>query len=191
MEKPPADFDPRPAFDRGTTTGNWSQEHEAEAFLSDFLETTGLFCVYRQVRGCPLWAHSFQDRQDVRADLLLLPSTRLVSAGWTGGAIVIEVKRSGEKIGPACNQLVDYLNSAWRVPETGGVLVVPAFGFVFPAHRQGGPLASIMAHQHIGTAGMDREWLDCHCGHSRVISIRRSGEFRLGRLNFGLKLGSR
>lgn len=177
--------------DVAVTCGGWIDERAAEDDLVAFVRSTGLFGVYRQVAGRPLWTHCFQLQQDVRADVLLVPLQRVLDAGWAGGAIVIEVKRSGEKIGPGCSQLVDYLNSAWRLPQSGGVTIVPSFGFLFPAHKQHGPLASVMAHQHIGTACFRAGWLCCYCGESRVMSINAAGGLRLGRLDFGLKVGSR
>lgn len=177
--------------DTAVTCGAWASEREAEDALVTFLLRSGLFHVYRQVAGRPLWTHCFQRTQDVRADVLLLPSAQLLRHGWTAGAIVVEVKRSGEKIGPACSQLVDYLNSLWWLPGTGGVGVVPAFGFLFPAHKQHGPLASVMAHQHIGTAVFRRDWLHCFCGEHRVLSIGPAGEVRPGLTRFGQKTGSR
>lgn len=177
--------------DLAVTCGPWPDERAAEDALVGFLASSQLFVVYRQVVGRPLWTHCFQVPQDVRADLLLIPSSRLLDAGWDGGAIVIEVKRAGEKIGPPCSQLVDYVNSAWRLPDSGGVLIVPSFGFLFPARKQHGPLASMMAHQHIGTAELNHDWLHCWCGESRVLSLTAAGNVRLGRLNFGHRVGSR
>lgn len=173
------------------TCGSWEDERAAENDLATVLQAAGLFHVYRQVVGRPLWTHCFQHPQDVRADMLLMPTARLIGAGWTAGATVIEVKRSGQKIGPGCNQLIDYLNSAWWLPDSGGVAVVPAFGFLFPAHKQHGPLASVMAHQHIGTACFYEGALYCYCGESPVLTLSAAGEVRLGRLDFGLKAGAR
>jgi hypothetical protein len=180
-----------PGPDLAVTWGPWPDERAAEDELVAFLEASRLFVVYRQVVGRPLWTHCFQAPQGVRADLLLIPSERLLKAGWEGGAIVIEVKRPGEKIGPGCSQLIDYMNSAWRLPESGGVMIVPSFGFLFPARKQQGPLASVMAHQHVGTACLDHDWLHCWCGESRVLSITAAGNVRLGRLDFGHRVGAR
>ena len=98
--------------DPATTFGPWPDERAAEDALVAFLAAAGLFAVYRQVVGRPLWTHCFQQPQDVRVDVLLVPSARLLEAGWDAGAVIIEVKRPGEKIGPGCSQLIDYMNSA-------------------------------------------------------------------------------
>lgn len=171
------------------THPGWPTEKMAEDHLHNFLLKSRFFSVYRQVDGAPFANHHFQEAHSVRADLLLIPTAAAREIGWCGGAMVIEVKRSGEKIGPACNQLLDYMNSAFFLP--GGVAVVPSFGFVFPAPKQHGPTASLMAHQHIGTAEMICDALVLSCGESRVIPIREDGTLDIGRIDFGRKMGSR
>ena len=170
------------------TLGHWQTEAEAEEFFVSFALRSGLFKPYRQVKGEPLCKHHFQQAKGVRADVLLFPTPRLVAAGWQDGCIVVEVKRSGEKIGPGLNQLLDYMNTAWFVP---GGAVVPGFGFLFPAPKQHGPLASLMAHQHIGTVALYREHMRFLCGEARVLQFSADGQFALGRRDFGHKTGAR
>jgi len=171
------------------TCGDWTVESDAEDFFVQFVATTGMFRAHRQVFGEPLWKHFWQEHQAVKADVLLLPTRKLYDAGWRSGAIVIEVKRSGEKIGPGCNQLIDYTNSVFFLPS--GVAVVPTFGFLFPAPKQHGPLASIMAHQHLGTAAIRHGSLNLFCGESRVLTLGQDGRIDIGNVNFGRKLGAR
>jgi len=180
---------PMPGPDSIVTCGHWATEPEAEGYLVDFLNRTGLFAVYRQARGHPLCQRHFQALKSVRADLLLVPDARLLAAGWNGGVIVVEAKRSGEKIGPGLSQLLDYLNVAW--PIEGGICVLPTFGFLFPAPHQGGPVASIMAQQHIGVAHVHHGGLEFWCGESRVLTVYKSGDVRLGHVNTGRGLGAR
>jgi hypothetical protein len=172
-----------------STCGCFAFEADAEEYVASMLQRSGLFLVYRQVRGRPLAHHHFQRTGDLRADVLLVPDKPLIRLGWSGGAIVIEVKRSGEKLGPGLNQLLDYMNAAWLIG--GGVPVVPSFGFLFPAPQQHGPLASIMAHQHIGTAWFEDDELKLYAGESKVMSVRGNGEVDLGSTDFGRKLGAR
>lgn len=174
---------------RNITGGNWQTEHDAEEALVQFLENTNLFVVYRQVAGEPLWKHHFQEHNAVRADLLLFPSQSLIASGWRSGAVVIEVKRSGEKIGPGLNQLIDYTNSSFYID--GGVAVMPSFGFLFPAPKQAEAVASIMAHQHLGTATLEADTLHLYCGESRILSICADGSMRLGKVQVGRRLGRR
>jgi hypothetical protein len=174
---------------RNITQGDWTTEKAAQGDLVARLRASQLFAVYEQAPGTPLWKHYFQESKDLRADVLLLPTDRLLEQRWQGGAIVIEVKRSGEKIGPGLNQLIDYTNAVFFVE--GNIAVVPSYGFLFPICQQAGAVASLMAHQHIGSASIERDVLHLYCGHSRVISIPDAGEVRLGNLNFGRRLGSR
>jgi len=173
----------------GLTCGHWATEAEAEEYLAAFLNRTALFRVHRQVAGRPMFQRHFQEPKGVRADLVLEPGPRLVAEGWTGGALVIEVKRSGQKTGPGYSQLLDYMGTAWSLD--GGVCVVANFGFLFPVEKQQGPLASIMAQQHIGTASVDGGRLTFYAGESRVLTVRETGEARLGCTNIGHGLGAR
>lgn len=174
---------------RNLTCGHWQTEAEAEEYLAQFLELSKLFVVYRQVVGEPLWKHHFQPFHGVRADLLLLPDSKLLGCGWQYGAIVLEVKRSGEKIGPGLNQAIDYTNTAFYID--GGVAVVPTFAFLFPVPKQAEALASIMAHQHLGSAFFAHGGLHLYCGESRILSLLDDGEIRLGRVHMGRRLGAR
>lgn len=174
---------------RNLTCGTWQTEAEAEADLVRFLQSTQAFVIYRQLVGEPLWKHHFQQFQSVRADLLLLPDEKLIASAWRSGAIVIETKRSGQKIGPGLNQAIDYTNTAFYID--GGVAVVPTFAFLFPAPKQAEAVASIMAHQHLGSAWFDRGSLQLYCGESRILSLSECGEIRVGRAAIGRRLGSR
>jgi hypothetical protein len=172
------------------TCGPWPTEQEAEDWLAAFLDGTGLFHVLRQVRGVPLQRHHFQRTQGVRADLLLLPSVKFTEAGWKDGAIVVEVKKPGAKIGPGISQLLDYMRTAWCID--GGIAIVPSFGFLFAARKQIGPFASLMAHQHIGTASLeDDDRLDLCCGHSGVLRLSGDGDVIVKPTEFGRKMGAR
>jgi hypothetical protein len=171
------------------TCGHWAAEAEAEEYLASYLSRTGLFKVHRQVTGRTVAHRHFQEPKGLHADLLLVPNDRFIDAGWTGGALVIEVKRSGEKTGPGYSQLMDYMGAAW--PLAGGVCVAPDFGFLFPVAKQHGPLASILAHQHIGTASIDRGQLSLYAGECRVLTVDEVGGFRFGQTRFGRSLGAR
>lgn len=174
------------------TTGHWATEPEAEEYLVAFLRQTGLFTVYRQRTGVPIAKHHFQvqSKESLRVDVLLTPQATLMAQGWQYGAIIIDAKRSGIKVGPGLNQLMDYMSTAW--PVRGGIMVLPSFAFLFPARSPGGPVASIMSHQHIGAAEVDyHDRLILYCGHSRVLVTTRSGQVEIGKMDFGLKMGAR
>ena len=191
MKAPMADLTPiwTAGDDPAEPLGPWATETEAETYLAEFLARTGLVQVYRQIPGRPLCQRHFQVTKSVRADLLLVPKRALVEAGWSDGVIVIEVKRPGRKTGPGYSQLLDYMNTAW--PVGAGICVVPTFGFLFPAVQPHGPLASVLAQQHIGTALVRCGALHLYAGEARVLSISAAGKVTLGETRFGRNLGAR
>jgi hypothetical protein len=171
------------------TTGPWDDELQAKKELLQFLNDKELFLTFPEISGVPLLTRPGKTPQSVRADVLAMP-IGIHESRFECGAIVFEVKRPGEKIGPAISQLLDYLNSAFKVPS--GVSVVPSYGFIFSAPPQHGTLASIMAQNHIGTAEIRQGILHLYCGEQRLLSIASSGVIaKYGNLNFGNKTGSR
>ncbi|OHB60773.1 MAG: hypothetical protein A2Y12_07000 [Planctomycetes bacterium GWF2_42_9] len=183
-------YDFKNSIYKNNTNGNYENEKDAQNAIIDFLQATGLFYIFQQIEGIPLKLCHFKNYQRFRADVLVLPSEKLIELGWDDGAIIFEIKRSGVKIGPAINQLWDYLNSSWEI--VGGVAVVPTYGFVFSAPDQFEAVASIMAQNHIGTAQMVDGQLHLYCGHSLVMRIRQDGIIdRMGKHNFGKRIGSR
>jgi hypothetical protein len=163
-------------------------EQDLEEALAAWLEATGLWRVLRQVMGRPLWTAS-PGSGLVRCDVLLLASRRGLAAGWRHGPILLEVKRAGEPIGPALSQLLDYLRTAWLLPN--GVPVMARWGFVYPAERVHGPLASVCAQNRVGTASFGAGELNLLCGEQRVLTVFEGGVLRLGETRIGQRFGSR
>jgi hypothetical protein len=83
----------------GSTKGNFRTEIEAEDFVCDSIAVNTWFSVYRQVKARPLFSHPAKSSiaEKYRFDVLLLPSSKIISLGWDRGAVVIEVKKSGVK----------------------------------------------------------------------------------------------
>jgi len=163
-------------------------EAEIEDRLAAFLEGTGLLRVFRQVMGRALWSPSPAAGR-VRADVLVVASRRGLEAGWRAGPILFEVKRLGRPTGPGLCQLMDYLGCAWRLPN--GIEILPAFGFLFPARKVHGPLASVMAQNRVGTCRLSRDELTCWCGEQRVVTLGADGALRVGQTSVGAKFGAR
>ena len=153
-------------------------EADLEDRLAGFLEGTGLFRVFRQVMGRALWAPCPAAGR-VRADVLVLASRRGLAAGWREGPILFEVKRPGRPIGRGLCQVMDYLASAWRLPN--GTEILAAFGFLFPAERVQGPLAIVMAENRVGTCKLEAGKLTCWAGEQRILTVRENGTMTLGR----------
>jgi len=164
-------------------------EADLEDGLAAFLEASALFHVYRQVSGRALWT-ACPAAGWARCDLLLSPSKRGLRAGWTHGAIILEVKRPGEPIGPAVSQMMDYLRCSWLLPPNR-VAVMASWAFIYPADRQHGPMASLMAQNRVGTAGMQAGELTLCCGEQRVLTVCDGGVLRVGEVRIGRRFGSR
>ena len=128
----------------------------------------------------------------MRIDRILIPNERLYAAGWRHGAIGIEIKRSGEKLGPPLAQAMDYTRAAWTIREARGISVFLSMVFIWPMPKQYGPLASVLVHNRIGSASFS-QWTSLYLqfGDETILHIDVPGEFRLGNGNSGRKVGSR
>jgi len=165
-----------------------AREADLEQAVAAFIESTGLFRVFRQVVGRALWT-ACPSAGWVRCDLLLLASRRGLLAGWRHGPILLEIKRPGDGIGRALSQMLDYLRSSWLLPN--GVPVMASWAFVYPADRAHGPLASLMAQNRIGTASLVRGEMNLYCGEQRVLTLCDGGVLRVGQASIGRRFGSR
>jgi len=174
------------------TCGEWSTEAASAAELDVRLAHHRLWSVYHEVRGQLLQPRPGQVDKTVRIDRVLLPSQRLHEAGWRHGAIGIEIKRSGIRLGPPLAQAMDYTRAAWIIPEARGISVLLSMVFVWPMDPVHGPLESVLLHNRIGSASFS-SWASLHLkfGSETVIEIDRAGEFRLGEGDSGHKVGSR
>lgn len=175
-----------------TTVGNWLTEADSAAALDAALEQVGLWAVYKEVSGTLTHVRPGQRGQTIRIDRVLIPNSKLIALGWTHGIIGIEVKRSGEKIGPPIAQAMDYSRTIWHLPQAG-IKVWLDWVFVWPMERQNGTIASILAHNRIGSAHAT-PWMLLHLkvGELNLITIDHTHEIRLGGAPAtGLKVGSR
>ena len=176
------------------TYDGWPDEKAAQAFLVDFLTGNRYFEVRSQVGGVPWASHVFQRAQTVRADILLLPRKNADEVGWNHGALIIEIKKSGTKLGPPLSQLLDYMNCHFLV---NGIAIMPSYGFLFPALSPHGPLASLMTHQHIGTAtlrkcgGETYQELALKCGETTILAFNADKTIQVRKPEVGHRFGSR
>lgn len=177
---------------RNETMGDWSTEAASAAALDHRLAFQNLWTVYCEVPGVLLQPRPGQIDKSVRIDRVLLPSERLYAAGWRHGAIGIEIKRSGVKLGPPVAQAMDYTRAAWTVAGARGISVLLSMVFVWPMPKQYGPLASVLTHNRIGSASFSN-WTSLYLqfGDETILHVDRAGEFRLGEIDSGRKVGSR
>lgn len=141
--------------DNYQTIGNFNTELEAEDHFCSSPAVRRWFTVKRQFRSRPMLVHpaKSEPKANYRYDVLLIPNGDLIAAGWKSGVVAIECKRSGEKLGPAFSQCLDYVYScSSSIVEFGGVMVVPSYAFLYPSKTGGGPIESIQTQNRIGCA---------------------------------------
>lgn len=177
------------SINNNVTQGEFATEKEAADWLFHFLESTQNFHIYRELCGSLLHKkHRQKEVSRLRCDFLLIP---FASSKIKFGAVVIEAKRSGEKIGPSLSQLMDYLNCSFEVEN--GINVIPSYGFSFPCQPQHCAVASIMSHQGIGSCSIT--WngeVVFSIGEERILQFDRFGEITfLKESKSGKGVGSR
>jgi hypothetical protein len=175
------------------TAGTWATEIEAAAAFDSFLNQCGLWSVYREVPGTLIQPRPSQADKGMRIDRILLPTPRLLALGWTHGAIGVEIKRSGVKIGPPIAQAMDYGRTVWRLDQLGGLRLWLDWVFIWPMTKRHGPIASVLAQNRIGSASSDA-WtpLCLWSGEQNLIRIERDGTVAIGTAPAnGRKAGSR
>lgn len=107
------------------------------------------FKVRAEVHGQRLLYPVNKDRGgEPRIDRFLFPTTDADMIGWELGAIGIEVKKSGQKIGPVIEQVLDYSHSLFEARP--GVWVACRALFIFPWACGTGTLESIAQRNSIG-----------------------------------------
>ena len=173
------------------TIGQWLDEASSAQALDLSFSEAGLWHVYREVPGMLSQPRPSQLERTLRIDRVLLPTQRLLDLGWKHGAVGIEVKRSGVKIGPPIAQAMDYSRAVWTLPGLG-VKVWLDWVFLWPMDRQTGAMASILAQNRIGCA-YSSKWIVLHLksGEANLIKIDRDGRIDIGEARNGQKVGSR
>ena len=132
------------------TCGNYATEAEAAAAF-DSLVPTDLFVIHREVTGRLAWPLYGQgEATRVRIDRVLQPTDTAIKLGWACGYIGVELKRSGEKVGRAISQMLDYLRSTFQID---GQKVTCSHVALFPYEGpDGGPLESMFYGQRLACA---------------------------------------
>lgn len=188
-------------IDKPRTSGEWATEPEAWAAFDAVVAKSGAFRSYSEVEGeyiqpRPLTRPLAGDK-GARIDRILIPLQRAVDAGWKAGAIGVEGKRSGTKIGPLISQGLDYTRVVWRLdeerhkPGPPGMLLMTEWVFIFPLENPKGDVESIMANNRVGNAWLSQGELRFSCGVPFGIIIQADGSVIARRLPMGHKRGSR
>ena len=188
------DFKPDGGFEQAVTTGDYATEKASAEAFDGLVERTGLFKVFSEVPGHvahPQWGC---ESGTLRIDRVLIPTTKMLEAGWTRGAIGVEIKKSGIKAGRPLSQLLDYGRCTWRLPS--GITVVCRYNVLWPLDRQHGIVASIMQQNRVGCAWLGDEnygpSLYFFCGEANLFIYNLdSGRLILGTAKIGERTGSR
>jgi hypothetical protein len=181
------------------TCGEYSTEKEACAAFDKVMEDSGLFKVLTEVQGTYIQVPHFKKYDGKpRIDRLLMPNKKLIEAGWKYGAIGVEIKKSGVKVGPPLSQLLDYMSAVWTGPH--GIKVILDYCFLFAMEKTGHALGSIMAQNHIGAACLrypphsEYYRLQFFIGEQAILEYYPNSdriEIKHNNLGFGRKTGSR
>jgi len=185
---------------REFTFGDWATEKDSAAAF-DLAVPTDLFVVYREVWGVLIQPRPAQadrrsepdqgEQKKMRIDRVLVPTSRLLDLGWNFGVVGCELKRSGEKIGPAIAQAMDYSRSVFTL-EPSRFRVWLDYVFIWPMEKQGSTIGSICAQQRIGSALSTRYCrFALKSGETSILDVQRDGRIRVGGVQAGAKVGSR
>lgn len=181
-------------FERDLTCGDWATEAESEAELDRRLNATNLWTIYRQVEGRPYAQAPTDDVKGYRIDRVVFPTLAARLTGWDLGPIGIECKRSGIKIGKPISQALDYRRAFWHLDSSPESWFTLGFVFVWPIHPQGGPIASVMAQNRVGSAfptDADGDGVSLGVGSQSVRIAGRNVDLRRSLNAIGRKNGSR
>lgn len=173
------------------TGGEFATEPEAWADLDARLEALAMFKVYPEVWGFPIQPRLDTELKELRIDRLLIPLQKAINQGWRLGAVGIEAKCSGKKLGPLINQGLDYARAAWHLPLSH-VTVMTSWTFLWPCSRFGGDLESVAVSNRIGVAYSDTfARLVLNVGGMNVLRFSNDGDIACKMPKAGGKAGSR
>ncbi len=173
------------------TGAEFDGEPEAMDAFDRHAEASGCFRnIYREVEGEYLQPRIGCPKQTSRIDRILMPSKKLIDAGWPHGPIGVEGKCSAKKIGPVLAQALDYSRAIWFLPH--GFEIHLRWVFLWPLSACVGDIASVMAQNRIGyVCSHPRTPLLFGCGGTYAIEIMHDGSVKAKGLPMGNKAGSR
>jgi hypothetical protein len=174
------------------TDGLFQEESDALEVFDRIVESSGVFRLHREVPGEYIMPRLGTEDKDARLDRLLIPLPPAIDAGWLWGAVAVEGKRSGKKLGRLATQALDYTRCAWRL-ERGvpGLELLCSWIFLFPAIFPQGDLGSVLANNRIGCCHIHEGNLLFTCGGTTGIALSRGGVITVHKFPMGNKRGSR
>lgn len=180
----------RSNYEQALATGDHAVESDCWADFDAAMERlSDYFTVLNEVSGWYLQQRAFCQPKRPRIDRILTPKKPLLAAGWDIGPIGVECKRSGEKLGPAISQCLDYQRAVF--PIHAGWTVNLEWVFLWPSGVIAGDIGSIMAQQRIGTMQRFKSGIELGCGDGYDRTITAEFGVRYCRPKCGYKVGSR
>jgi hypothetical protein len=177
--------------DREVTSGSWATETEAARDLDERLNTIGCFRVFKEVRGYYVQPRVGCDDEQPRIDRILIPEKSLVEKGWMLGAVGIECKVSGKKLGPVVSQCMDYSRAVFTLP-TNQIRICVSWVFIWSTLSIKGNLASLMAQNCVGEArGGSYELFRLGTAGGHILEVMTDGYISVRNPACGRKVGSR
>lgn len=177
-------------YERARAAGNHAAEADCWADFDDVMaKLVDYFGVLREVTGWYIQPRAHVAPKQPRIDRILTPKKALRDAGWDIGPVGVECKKSGEKLGPAISQAIDYGRAVF--PISGSCTVNLEWIFLWPSGVVAGDIGSIMAQQRIGHMQRLGDGIEFGCGdgYARTVSVEYGVHYR--RPTCGYKVGSR
>jgi|ERR1051326_4069081 hypothetical protein len=173
------------------TCGDFQDEAAAVADFDARIAQCDLFMSCKEVCGFYLHPRYGAELCNPRIDRILVPNAKLLKAGWEYGPIGIECKKSGEKIGKAVSQAMDYSRAAFELPGNFA-LVVLRWIFIWPLSTFAGDIESVMAQNRIGgVSGYYSHDLKFKASGSNMLYVGQDGRFEIGNVKCGNRTGNR
>lgn len=173
---------------RSRSFGTWETESESAAEFDRRIERCGLFArMFPEVDGHYMAYRPNRNGRNARIDRVLLPGKRLIDAGWTA-TIGVEIKRSGEKIGPSLAQAIDYTWCNWNV---GHYWMWCEHIFLWPFEKQFHATESVLAQNGVGVVYESQSASLIFRLDQEVIVANLDGTMRVAKSRAGRKVGSR
>lgn len=132
------------------TSGSFDTEAQAVSFFDTHINQE-FFIIESEVKGRRLFDDKpvKKDGQNLRIDKILHPTLKAVNAGWFFGPIGIEIKRSGEAVGPVLTQILEQRQSLFLSKHVNYSRICPSVFALFPLENISHDLHSLCERQLI------------------------------------------
>lgn len=128
----------------------FADEKEAVEDLRRRLTMSGLFKIHDEVQGKSTGLWHIQTLR--RIDMVLVPTSKALDAGWNQGFVGVECKRSGKTIDEAMHQAITYMDAVWTLGDWRGLIVLSSvycWPYYWPHKNQS--LSTRLVNARVGT----------------------------------------